>query len=459
MIVRPCRFIAVLLIPPASTIPRHMPKHMGLAYSGGLDTSIAIHWLKNHFGAKVTAVLVDVGQPLPGLEDAQNRACHNGAEACIVVDAKQAFAEQYVAPAILANARYEDAYPLATALGRPLIAAELVRVAREVGADAIAHGCTGKGNDQVRIESTIHAIAPDLEIVAPQRSHPMNREIVLEYAAQHQLSLPPRKSSPFSVDENLWGRSAEGNELEDPSLAVPEAAYAWTQNPAHTPAEGVEITLQFQEGLPVSINGQAMPLADLILHLNQIAGDHGIGRIDHLENRLVGIKSREVYEAPAALTILAAKKALEDLCLTREESRLKPVMEQKFAHFVYDGLWQEPAMQAVQAFIGTMQSHVEGTVTLHLVHGRITVLGRSSPKSLYDTALATYGHEDQFHHQAAEGFIEIWALPQKTAHRVRSPASTPTPPATIQATPANNTPQPSPGAAPETTPSPASVPT
>ncbi|MGB1586450.1 MAG: argininosuccinate synthase [Thermoplasmatota archaeon] len=399
-----------------------MVQHILLAYSGGLDTSVAIHWLKQHHHAKVTCALIDVGQPLPGIEDAKERARQNGAEAIHIVDAKQAFVEDYLAPAIQANALYEGAYPLATALARPLIAKELVHLAAQVGADAIAHGCTGKGNDQVRIECGIHALAPNLTVLAPQRSHPMTRDEVLRYADQHNLALPPAKNSPYSIDENLWGRSAEGHDIEDPASIVPEAAYAWTQAPQAAPETPGTVAIQFQGGIPVALDGVALPLEALIAKLNEFAGHHGVGRIDHVENRLVGIKTREAYEAPAATAILVAKAALENLTLTRDEAHLKPQLEQTFANLVYDGKWFHPVMQPVQAFISAVQQHVTGIVTLQLYKGQAMAIRSTSKQALFDEALATYKDGDAFHHQAAEGFIELWGLPQVVANKTRAKA-------------------------------------
>jgi argininosuccinate synthase len=393
--------------------------HIVLAYSGGLDTSVGVHWLKEKHHAAVTCVLLDLGQNLGDLEAARERALRNGAEDCIIVDVKARFATDYVAPAILANARYEGAYPLATALGRPLIARTLVEVARGLGADAIAHGCTGKGNDQVRIEAAIAALAPDLVVLAPQRTDPMTRDAVLRYAQKHDLQVPPVKRSPYSVDENLWGRSVEGHDLEDPAVPVPEDAYSLTADPTTAPAEGAAFTLTFHAGLPIELDGKRLPLDTLIAKLNAIVGPQGIGRIDHVENRLVGIKTREVYEAPAAVAILTAKRALETLTLTRDEDHLKPFIEQTFASCVYDGKWFHPVMQPIAAFVKAVQAHVTGSVTLHACRGNLVVLSRSSPEGLVDKALATYEDGDSFHHEAATGFIELWALPQVVAARAR----------------------------------------
>lgn len=391
-----------------------MVEHILLAYSGGLDTSYLVHWLKVHHAAKVTAMLVDLGQNLDDIESAVARAKHNGAEDCIVVDAKTDFANGPVAAGIQCNLRYQGIYPLATALGRPLIAHHLVKVAQEIGADAIAHGCTGKGNDQVRIETAIAALAPNLTCLAPQRTHPFTRDTVNAYAKENGLTLPPVKQSPFSVDENLWGRSMEGNEIEDLQNAAPEAAFQWSVPPAEAPIKGIEVAISFNNGLPVAMDGVQMPLELLIATLNKNAGAHGIGRIDMVEDRLVGIKSRELYEAPAATVIQAAKTALEQVTLTKEEMRLKPGLEQRMGELCYDGLWQAPVVAAIHAALTTMQTAVNGTIVLQMRQGAITVVARDAPMGLYNQALATYDSGDAFDHQQASGFIHVWALPLKT---------------------------------------------
>jgi argininosuccinate synthase len=397
-----------------------MPDHIVLAYSGGLDTSVAVHFLKNHYGAKITCALIDLGQTPEEIQAASDRAVANGAEGCIVVPAKQLFAAAYVAPAIQANALYEGAYPLGTALNRPLIAKALVAVARQVGADAVAHGCTGKGNDQVRIEAGVAALAPDLVCLAPQRDQPMTRTQAIAYANEHGLALPEiHGGKAYSIDENIWSRSAEGGDIEDLSLPVNEAAYGLTVAPEDAPDTPTEIMLTFEAGLPIALDGTPLPLDQLIESLNAQAGAHGIGRIDHVENRLVGIKSREIYEAPAAITIFKAKQALETITLTKEEYQTKPFMEQKFAEYVYNGQWYAPVMDAVNAFIQTTQAHVNGTVTLKLYKGTCTVVARESNGSLYDTDLATYGNADAYDHQSAKGFIQVWSLPQKVTAKAR----------------------------------------
>jgi argininosuccinate synthase len=396
-----------------------VPKHIVLAYSGGLDTSVMIHWLKAHHNAKVTCAMLDLGQGDESIADAKARAIANGAESCIVLPAKDEFINEHLAPAIRANAMYEGVYPLATALGRPLIAKKLVEAVKQCGGDAVAHGCTGKGNDQVRIEAGVKALMPGLECLAPQRTHPMTRDATIEYAKKHKLQVPHLKRSTYSTDENLWGRSIEGGDAEDPAEAPHDDAFLWTVNPRKAPEAGANLELQFKAGLPVALNGKAMPLGDLIAAVSTIAGANGIGRIDHVENRLVGIKSREVYEAPAAVTILTAKRALEALTLTKEESKLKPYLEQKFSENVYDGLWYAPVMNAIRAALDTMAQNVTGTVRLHLYKGNVQLLGRTSPMSLFKDNLATYTVADSFDHHASEGFITIWSLPTETANAVR----------------------------------------
>jgi argininosuccinate synthase len=400
-----------------------VPKHIVLAYSGGLDTSVMIHWLKTHHDAKVTCAMLDLGQGAAAIEEAKARALKNGAEACLVLPAKEEFANDFLAPSIRANALYEGVYPLATAIGRPLIAKKLVEAVRKVRGDAVAHGCTGKGNDQVRIEAGVKALMPGLTCLAPQRSHPMTRDATVEYAAKHGLEVPRLKRSTYSTDENLWGRSIEGGDTEDPAHAVHEDAYLWTVSPQAAPDKPATLEIRFEAGLPVAVDGRTLPLWDLIQLVGQVAGAHGVGRIDHVENRLVGIKSREIYEAPAAVTILFAKKALEALTLTKEEMKLKPMLEQKFSENIYDGLWYAPVMKALRAAIDTMQEHVTGTVKLQLYKGNVSLLGRTSPLSLFKDNLATYGTADSFNHQASEGFIEIWSLPTETANAVRQGAT------------------------------------
>ncbi len=391
-----------------------------LGYSGGLDTSVMIPWLKENKDVDVICVLVDVGQPLSNLDDAIARGKANGASKVLVVDVKDEFAKDYVGPALHANALYEDVYPLATALARPLIAKVLVDVAKEEGASFIAHGCTGKGNDQVRFEVTIRALAPEIIVIAPLREWTMTREAEIAYANERGILLPDiAKKTTFSTDENLWGRSVESGVLEDPANEVVPAAFAWTTAPEAAVDAPEFVTFGFNQGLPVSVNGKQLELAELITYVNQLAGAHGIGRIDHVENRLVGIKSREVYEAPAAIALITAKKALEALTLTRDVAHYKTSLEDKFCELTYDGLWVSPLRHAISAFLTNVNEHVTGEVTMKFYKGSATLAGRTAPKSLYTKHLATYDQGDTFNHGSAEGFIDIWGLSSAVASKVR----------------------------------------
>ncbi|MFP7170073.1 argininosuccinate synthase [Terribacillus sp. 7520-G] len=388
-----------------------------LAYSGGLDTSVAIKWLQDKYNYDVIAVGLDVGEG-KDLDFVQEKALQVGAIKSYTVDAKAAYAEEYVLPALKANLLYEGKYPLVSALSRPLIAKVLVDIAKEEGAVAVAHGCTGKGNDQVRFDVSFTALNPDLKIVAPVREWAMSRDEEIEYAQQHGIPVPVGKESPYSVDQNLWGRSNECGILEDPWEQPPSDAFGLTVDPEEAPEEAQIVTITFEKGKPVAIDGEAYPLDALILKLNEIAGKHGIGRIDHVENRLVGIKSREIYECPAAVTLIAAHQELEALTMTREISQFKPIVEQKLAQTIYDGLWYSPLTKALQAFIEETQQTVSGNVKVKLYKGHALVVGRESAESLYSFDLATYKPEDKFDHDAALGFIQLWGLPTKVQAEV-----------------------------------------
>jgi len=388
-----------------------------LAYSGGLDTSVAIHWLKD-LGWDVIAFTVDLGEK-KDLDAVQARALKTGASAAYVADGRQPFLELFVWPSLQAGAVYEKEYPLATALGRPLIAAMLVQVARREGATAIAHGCTGKGNDQVRFDVATAALAPDLEVVAPVREWGMNRDDEIEYAQKNGIEVPATSQSPYSTDENLWGRSIEAGVLEDPWTEPPAEVYAWTQDPRRCPDEPAYVEIGFKQGVPVSIDGQIRPPLDIVTALNRIGGDNGVGRIDHLENRLIGIKSREIYEAPAAVLLLQSHQALEDITLPKEVARFKELVGQQWAQMVYDGLWFSPLRDALYAFVTETQTHVTGDVRLKLFKGSSTVVGRKSPSQLYQLSLATYGRGDAFDQKAAAGFIKLWGLGVRTAAEVQ----------------------------------------
>ncbi|MDE3839903.1 argininosuccinate synthase [Bacillus methanolicus] len=382
-----------------------------LAYSGGLDTSVAIKWLEEQ-GYSVVACCLDVGEG-KDLEFVQQKALKVGAVQSYVIDAKEEFANEYALMALQAHALYEGKYPLVSALSRPLIAKKLVEVAEKEGAVAVAHGCTGKGNDQVRFEVSINALNPDLQVLAPVREWSWSREEEIEYAKKHGIPIPIDLDSPFSIDQNLWGRSNECGILEDPWAAPPEEAYELTASLETTPDVPDIIEIGFEEGIPVTLNGKHYSLAQLILELNILAGKHGVGRIDHVENRLVGIKSREVYECPGAMTLIKAHKELEDLTLVKEVAHFKPIIEKKISEVIYEGLWFSPIKDALAAFLKETQKHVTGTVRVKLFKGHAIVEGRKSPYSLYDEKLATYTSDDAFDHSAAVGFIKLWGLPTK----------------------------------------------
>jgi argininosuccinate synthase len=389
-----------------------------LAYSGGLDTSVAIRWLAEHKGYETIACALDIGQAQPGeLDRIRQRALDCGAVDAVVVDAKAEFAEDYVADAIRANALYMGKYPLVSSLSRPLITSHLVRVARQTGAQAIGHGCTGKGNDQVRFEVTAMAIAPDLAVEAPIREWGLSREASIAWAEERGIPIPVKKDSPYSFDENLWGRTAECGVLEDPWAAPPEEVFARSAALADTPDEPEELTLTFERGLPVAVDGRKDELAGLIAEVDRRAGAHGVGRIDMLEDRLVGIKSREIYECPGAVTILTAHRDLEDLCLEQELAEEKRALEGRYAQLVYNGLWFAPLKRAFDAFLAESQRVVDGEVRMRLFKGGATVAGRRSPLGLYDHDLATYDEADQFDHTQAEGFVKLWGLPTKVWSR------------------------------------------
>ena len=383
-----------------------------LAYSGGLDTSVAIRWLMNK-GLDVTTLTVDVGQP-GDLAAVQAKAEATGARKAHVIDARQEFAEEYILPALKANALYEGQYPLSTALARPLIGKLLVDVARREGASYVAHGCTGKGNDQVRFDLCTTSLAPDLQVIAPARVWNMTREQEIEYAREHGIPVPTTKASPYSTDENLWGRSVECGILEDPAIEPPEEAFAWTTSPLAAPNEPSHVNVRFEAGVPVALNGKRSELLDIILKVNEVAGHHGVGRIDHMESRVVGIKSREVYECPAATVLITAHQALEAMVLPRDVLEFKRTVEARYAQLIYDGLWFTPLREAFDAFVDSTQARVTGEVSVKLYKGSATVIGRTSPYSLYQHALATYAKGDAFRQEMAEGFIYVWGLPART---------------------------------------------
>lgn len=388
-------------------------KKVVLAYSGGVDTSVCIPYLKNEWGVEeVITLAADLGQG-DELEPVRKKAFEAGASESLVEDARETFVRDYVFPAIQANAMYEDRYPLSTALGRPLIARLLVEAAEKYGADAVAHGCTGKGNDQVRFDVSIAALNPDLKVLAPAREWGMSREATIAYGERCGIPAPVKKSSPYSIDRNLLGRSIEAGPLEDPWVEPPEEVFVMAKAIAETPDEPEYVEIGFERGIPQTVNGQACDPVDLISQLNEIAGRHGVGRIDMIENRLVGIKSREIYEAPALMVLIQAHRDLESLTLTSDITQYKRGIEQTYSELVYNGLWYSPLKEALDAFVYQTQERVSGTVRLKLFKGSATVVGRQSPNSLYAADMATYGEQDQFDHKAAEGFIYVWGLPTR----------------------------------------------
>jgi argininosuccinate synthase len=382
-----------------------------LAYSGGVDTSVCIPYLKNEWGVKeVITLAADLGQG-EELEPIRKKALNSGASESLVVDAVETFVKDYGFPAIQANALYENRYPLATALGRPLIAKLLVDTAEKYAADAIAHGCTGKGNDQVRFDVAAAALNPKLKILAPAREWGMSREETIAYGEKYGVPSPVKKSSPYSIDKNLLGMAIEAGILEDPWAEPPEEVFGMTKAIADTPDEPEYVEIGFEKGLPVSLNGEAMGGVALITKLNQLAGSHGVGRIDMIENRLVGIKSREVYESPAMLVLIHAHRDLESFTLTADVTRYKRGIEDTYSQLVYNGLWYSPLKGALDAFVRQTQERVTGSVRVKLFKGSAVIVGRKSDNSLYSFDLATYGAEDEFDHKAAEGFIYVWGLP------------------------------------------------
>lgn len=382
-------------------------KKVVLAYSGGLDTSVAIPWL-NEQGWEVVAVAVDVGQP-GDLKEAIDRAAPLGAVEARLVDAKDRFVSGFALPALKMNALYQGRYPLVSALSRPLISQILIEVAEEVGAEAVAHGCTGKGNDQVRFEVSLSSLAPDVEVLAPVRDWGMSREETIRYAEERSLPVTTTKSSPYSIDENLWGRSIECGVLEDPWASPPSDIFELTNDSSVPDPREVEIS--FASGIPVGVDGTSLPPRAAIARIGEIAGSYGFGRVDLVEDRLVGIKSREIYEAPAALALIAAHADLESMTLERAVSREKRRLDQKWADLVYEGLWFSPLREAIDAFAETTQQHVTGDVRVRFSHGACLPTARRSPLALYERSLATYDDDDRFEHGDAAGFVKLWGLP------------------------------------------------
>ena len=379
-----------------------------LAYSGGLDTSVCIKWLQDEKNLDVIAVVGEVGQEHEGLEQVKERALATGAIDCIIADMREDFAADYLSKALYANAHFENKYPLVSALSRPLISKYLVDTAHKYGAKYVAHGCTGKGNDQVRFETSIQALDPTLEIIAPVREWDMHtRQEEMDWAEAHGVTVPTTKSKPYSIDDNLWGRAIECGVLEDPMNRPPLDIYTMTTDPEKAPDEATEIEIEFKAGLPVAIDGEEMSYLDIIAKMNEIAGANGFGRIDMIENRMIGVKSRECYEAPGALALIEAHRGLEDMCLEREVLRYKLHIEHDWATLVYNGQWFSPLKHAMDAFLQTTQQCVTGLVRLKFYKGTCTVTGRKSDFSLYDYGLATYDAADTFNHQSAKGFIDL----------------------------------------------------
>ena len=391
-----------------------MSDRVVLAYSGGLDTSVAIGWIAERTGSEVVAVAVDVGQGGEDLEVIRERALACGAVEAYVADARDEFAEQYCLPALQANALYMDHYPLVSALSRPVIVAHLVAAARQHGATVVSHGCTGKGNDQVRFEVGIQALAPDLTCLAPVRDLALTRDKAIEFAEHHGLPIETTKKNPFSIDQNVWGRAVETGFLEDIWNAPTEEVYAYTADPA-VPRDPDEVVITFEAGVPIAIDGEKVTVLQAIEKLNARAGAQGVGRLDIVEDRLVGIKSREVYEAPGAIALITAHTELENVTLERELARFKRGVQQRWSELVYDGLWFSPLKRALDTFVAESQEHVSGDVRMTLHGGRAVVSGRRSDSSLYEYAMATYDSGDQFDQSLAKGFVDIWGLPSKMA--------------------------------------------
>jgi argininosuccinate synthase len=393
-----------------------------VAYSGGLDTSVMVKWLKDNYDAEIITFTGNLGQTkeLVGLEE---KAVNSGASKAYVEDLTKIFLEEYAFPALKAGAMYEEAYPMACSLGRPLLAKTLVDIARKEGANMVAHGCTGKGNDQVRFEVSVGALAPDLQNLAPLRTWEFkSREEEIDYAKAHNIPVTVTKEKPYSIDENIWGTAIECGVLEDPMAEPPADAYQHTVAPEDAPDKAETVVIEFEKGIPVSVNEKKTDSVSLVKLLNEIAGKNGVGRIDLIENRLVGIKSREVYESPAATVLHFAHKELERITLEKSVAHYKVKIAQEYSDLIYNGLWFTPLREALQAFIDKTQEKVTGLVKLKLYKGTIRISGRTSPYSLYDPALATYTIEDQFDHSASEGFIKIYGLPYKTINRVMQKA-------------------------------------
>ena len=393
-----------------------------LLYSGGLDTSVMLKWIQDEYGTEIVALTVDLGQPGEDFDIVRDKALRLGALDCIVVDAKEEFARDYVLPAIKANGLYGGGYPLFTALGRPLIAKLAVEQARETGCDTIAHGCTGKGNDQVRIETTVASLDPELKIIAPVRTWQMGREEEIAYAREHGIPIKGgTEAPPYSVDDNIWGRSSEGGPIEDLAEAPRDDVWETVTPPEHAPDEAETVEIGFEEGCPVSLDGERLGLVELIERCAELGGRHGVGIVDHIEDRIVGLKVRDIYEVPAAEIILTAHKELEKLVGTIHQNNFKPDLDRHWAFLVYAGLWYEPLLGDLNALMDSVNRWVTGTITMRLYKGRAVAVARSSPHALYDPALAGFSESGGlFNQQASPGFIELWSLQSRMAHRVRN---------------------------------------
>jgi argininosuccinate synthase len=401
---------------------KNMAKRVVLAYSGGLDTSVAVRWMREAWDVEVIACAVDVGQLEPGESVAiRERALAAGAVEVEIIDARDEYAAGFLVPALRANAMYEGKYPLVSALSRPVIVEHLVASARRHGADAVGHGCTGKGNDQVRFEVSSRILAPDLDVLAPVRVWGLTRADCIDLAAKWEIPIEASKEKLYSIDENMWGRAIECGVLENPWSVAPEEPFTLTRNAADAPAQSREIVVGFEQGVPVSLDGTALGLVELIATLGDAVGTYGWGRIDMVENRRVGIKSREVYECPASLALILAHRDLEGITLERDLAREKQRLEIRVAELIYDGLWHAPLMRALDAFMLTTQEHVTGEVRLRLAPGRCEPIGRRAPRGLYDHDLATYDAEDVFRHQDSEGFVRLWGLSAETWSRRQGP--------------------------------------
>jgi argininosuccinate synthase len=396
----------------------HEVHRVVLLYSGGLDTSVMLKWIQDEYDAEVVALCINLGQPEDDFTEILDKAINLGAVESLVIDAREEFARDYVAPAIRANARYQGGYPLFTSLGRPLIAKLAVQEARRHGCDTIAHGCTGKGNDQVRIEATIATLAPELKVIAPVREWQMGRDEEIAYAQEHGIPVSSSVERPYSIDDNLWGRSSEGGIIEDLTQAVPDDVFQLVTPPTKAPDRPEDITISFRDGLPISLNEVEMPLHEIIPAIAEYACRNGVGIMDHIEDRVVGLKVRDVYEVPAATVILEAHKELEKLVCTGRENALKANLDLLWAQLAYEGLWYEPLLADLNAFMDHVNRKVEGTVTVRLYKGSATVVTRDSPLALYDRTLATFDADPSFSQNASPGFIELFSLQSRMAHQI-----------------------------------------